>query len=91
MSLFKGQSYLTITLDCGTTVAAATVARILYEKPDGTKGYWTATATGTELSYTLVNGNIDQSGVWKLQAYVEIGGKKAYGEITTKIINEPIS
>lgn len=90
MSLYKGQSLLTITLDCGTSVASATTSRILYRKPSGTTGYWTATASGTELSYTLVDGDIDESGVWQIQAYAVIGGKKAYGEIINKQFNEPI-
>lgn len=90
MSLYKGQSLLTITLDCGTTVTSATTARILYRKPSGATGFWTATASGTELSYTLVNGDIDESGTWQLQGYTVIGGKTAYSEIINKQFNEPI-
>jgi hypothetical protein len=90
MSLYKGQSLLTITLDCGTDLTSATTTRILYRKPSGGTGYWTASASGTELSYTLNDNDIDESGTWQLQGYVIIGGKTAYSEIINKQFNEPI-
>ena len=90
MSLFNKQTLITITLDCGTTVTGASTARILYKKPNGTTGYWTATPSTQYLIYSVLNGDIDQSGVWEFQAYAVLSGKIAYGEIVYRNFKEPI-
>ena len=90
MSIFNTQSLLTITLDCGTSVVGATTARVLYQKPDGTTGYWNATPSTNYLIYSILDGDIDQSGVWRFQAYAVLTGKIAYGEIVYKDIQKPL-
>jgi hypothetical protein len=82
MSYYVGDSYTQISLDTGISLTGASVTRILYKKPNGIKGFWTATVLGTSLQYQLQNDNIDQDGIWSVQAYVEIGGKKAYGQVS---------
>lgn len=79
MSYYVGDSYTQISLDTGISLTGATVTRILYKKPNGIKGFWTATVSGTSLQYQLQNGDIDQDGIWEIQAYVVIAGKSAYG------------
>jgi hypothetical protein len=79
MPLYNNQSLITITLDTGIDLTAASNKRILYKKPNGIKGYWPATSTGNTLTYNVQNGDIDQVGIWTVQAYVEIGGLKSYG------------
>lgn len=79
MSYYVGDSYTQISLDTGISLTGATVTRILYKKPNGIKGFWTATVLGTSLQYQLQNGDIDQHGIWEIQAYVVIAGKSAYG------------
>jgi hypothetical protein len=83
MSYYVGDSYSSFSLDTGISLTGASVTKILYKKPSGLKGSWNATATGTVLSYQLQNGDIDEAGLWSIQAYVEIGGKKAYGKEST--------
>lgn len=78
---FTGQSLLQLRYDTGLDLTSATVKKILYVKPDGTQGSWVATTNSTSLVYDLLATDIDQSGNWKLQTYVEIGGKKGYGDI----------
>lgn len=90
MSLFNTQSVLTITLDTGTDTTLAAVKKILYEKPSKVKGEWTATGSTTFLSYVVVNGDIDVPGLWKFQAYLEIGGKKLFGDIVTENFDIPL-
>lgn len=58
----------------GIDLTTATAQSIYYQKPDGTTGSWTANITDGEVAYTTVSGNIDQVGVWYLQAYVELTG-----------------
>ena len=87
---FIGAGLPTIRLDTDLDLSSATVKRILYEKPDGTTGYWTATADDTYLTYNLANGDIDQRGQWKFQTYIEVSGEKAYGRITRIDFKSPL-
>lgn len=89
--LYNKQSLITITLDTGVDTTTASVKKILYEKPGKIKGEWTATSSTTFLSYNLSNGDIDVPGLWKFQAYLEIGGKKSYGTIVTENFDTPLN
>lgn len=82
---FKTQSLLTITVETGySNLASATVKRILFTKPNGSKGYFPGTVSGTTLTYQTTNSDIDQAGLWKFQAYIEVTGLKGFGDITTQ-------
>lgn len=92
MSTFKTQSLLSIVLETKyADLASAAVTKILYEKPKGQKGEWTAGVAGTTLIYDLQNGDIDQAGQWKFQAYIEVGGLKGFGHIATKQFDTPLT
>lgn len=80
-NIYKGQTLLTIKLETGLDISSATVKKINYKKPDGTIGSWTASADGTtKLSYSITANDINQVGIWKMQAFVTIAGKDAYGD-----------
>lgn len=91
MSYYAGQSNILITIDTGTSMAAAANPRILYTKPNGLKGFWVATPSGNNLTYQLLNDDIDQHGTWKFQAYAEIASKKAYGQIVEINFEKPLN
>jgi len=81
--VYVGDLGTVVTLDCGTNVSAATVRRILYTKPTGVTGAWTATASGTDsIAYTTagVTSDWDVAGTWLLQAEVTTAGGKWLGE-----------
>jgi hypothetical protein len=80
MTIYKNQSLVKITLETGQDLTGATNTKILYKKPDSTKGEWAATIVGTTLEYLVQNGNIDQDGNWELQSCIEIAGRKGYGQ-----------
>lgn len=88
MSVFQNQGLLAIKLDTGTNVTSASVKRILYKKPDGTSGYWTASSVenDTILVYNFIDTDLDQTGVWTFQAFVTISGRNGYGEYVQKEI-----
>jgi hypothetical protein len=89
---YKGQTLKLISVETGSSsLGSATVKRILYEKPGRQTGYFEGTASGTKLTYQPVDGDIDQTGLWKFQSYIEISGKKGYGDITTQYFETPIS
>jgi hypothetical protein len=91
MSLYKHQSLLTITLETNyASLASAEVTKILYEKPDGEKGFWNASVSGTKLVYNLANGDININGHWKFQSYIEVGGLKGLGVIVSKQFDIPL-
>lgn len=92
MSVFQNQGLLALKLDTGQDVSSASVKRILYRKPDGSSGYWTATQEGTSvLVYNLLNTDLDQIGVWTFQAFVTIAGKNGYGEYVQKEIKTKLT
>lgn len=76
---------LTIYEDDETTVvdvSAAATKTIYVKKPSGTKDSWTASFTtdGSDgkIYYTTTTGDIDETGTWLVQGYVEIGTSKYY-------------
>lgn len=82
MSIFTTQGLLTLTLETGTDISTATVLRINYKKPGGASGYFTGTLVGTtQIRYQFTDTDLDRAGLWKFQAYVEIGGLNAFGDI----------
>lgn len=79
--VFNEQSLLEIRLDTKYTLTGAINLKILYVKPDGTKGEWTGNATGTEIVYQVGANDIDVPGDWQVQAYFEKDGRKAFGTV----------
>ena len=89
--VFKTQSLLTISVETDyASLAAASTKLINYTKPQGQTGSFTATASGTTLTYALANGDIDQAGLWKFQAYIVVGGLKGIGSIDTHFFEAPL-
>lgn len=79
---------VTITEDgADLDISTATVKTIIITKPDGTVLTKTATflTDGTEgiIYYDTVSGDLDQSGFYKIQGYIEISGGSYYGSIST--------
>jgi hypothetical protein len=90
MSIYKNQSLLTLSLDTSADLTNTSDHRILYKKPDGTKGHFTASTSTTKIEYQTANGDLDQSGEWELQAYYVLSGKKAYGKIVKLKVEESL-
>ncbi len=91
MSYFINSGIVTLSLDTSIDITTASTKQILYQKPNGVKGAWTATADGTSLTYNLSNTDIDVPGVWKFQTYVEIGGKKGYGGVVETVFMQTLN
>jgi len=76
-----------IRLDAGESIADATLLRIYYKKPSGATGYWTATLEGTRYAtYTTLlssDDDLDESGNWEVQLYVESPDWTGYGEVSS--------
>lgn len=65
-------------------ISTATVKQFTLRKPDGTSVTKTAlfSATGTDgkLRYTTILNDLDQSGNWTLQVYLEMPGGKWHSD-----------
>lgn len=88
--LYKGDVGTEVLVDCGCDLTGATVTRLKVEKPDGTVIEWTAAIhQNNYLKYVTVAGDFDQSGEYKLQAYVKLPDWEGHGETTRfRIYNE---
>jgi hypothetical protein len=73
-------------VDTEESLAGSTDAALLYEKPGGSTGHWTATVVGTCIRYTTLAGAIDEEGTWKFQGWVAL----AAGSWSTVVIEEPV-
>jgi hypothetical protein len=79
--IFKNQGYLVIRLDTGLDLSSASNLQILYKKPSGVKGSYSAIAEGTKLTYAFTNADLNETGIWEFQTYLSMGGRDGYGDI----------
>ena len=81
-AVYKDQTLLTLRFDTLQDLSTATFPEILWIKPGGTKGLWSGTIDGTEITYDVQDGDIIP-GKWTFQVKYLVGSKIAYGEIVT--------
>lgn len=83
-NIFVGQSALRISARTGTALADVFSCEMRYEKPDGTRGIWTAFVSDGErgvVSYDVTGGEIDQAGWWRFWVFVTfIDERSAFGD-----------
>lgn len=92
IQVFKGQSLLQLRFDTGLNLAGATALKILYTKPNGQSGEFIVNVTdGTILVYNVGVNDIDMSGTWSFQTYVQIGGKDGYGQIVKQTFTNKLN
>lgn len=90
--LFVNQSLLSLSAPTGyDDLASADETKILYRKPSGITGSWNATVNGTDLTYNLVDGDIDERGMWQFQSYVLVGTLKGFGNLRSKFFKNPLT
>ena len=89
-----GTKFLVTFEDQGVVlpIAAATMLRIRFEKPNGTVVVQTATletdGSDGKAKYVSVLNDLDAAGIWYLQGYVELGGGKWYSDVQKFIVHE---
>ena len=77
-----------IVLDCGVNISTAIVRSIIVKKPDGSKVTWPAVIEGSNsIKYTALSGDIDLTGAWKVQAYIEMPTWKGHGTQSSFNVN----
>lgn len=78
--IYVGTEGLMIKVETGISLSGATVTKLKVKKPSGTEVEWTATVDGTKLVYVTQAGDLDEEGLYKIQAYVELGALKILGD-----------
>jgi len=79
---YVGDVGVEIVLDVGTDISKATVMIIKYKKPSGGRGFWDAEKKdATKIFYIPGPGELDDAGIWDMQAYVESPGWKLHGKV----------
>lgn len=68
-------------------LSAASLKNIILVKPDRTKmtktaDFYTDGSDG-KIKYVSVANDLDVIGIWRIQAYVEVGAKKLYTDISS--------
>ena len=84
--VYVGQR-LEIRLNTSANITGADEYGVLAIKPKGKEVVWVGTQDNETVVYTTAGksgavspGDMDEDGMWRLQAMVTIGGEKIYGE-----------
>ena len=80
---------LKIEIDTGVDLSGGS-AVIRYRKPSGTKGDWASDIDETIVYYNATPSDINEVGLWKLQAIVTISDKVYKSKIVYQRVNRPL-
>jgi len=82
VEVFQGDVGTKIILNAGQDISTATKLKIRYRKPNKVIGEWDAVLEGTDSVYYITQpGDLDVSGAWIIQLYVELPTWKGSGSI----------
>lgn len=88
--VYVGDVGTVIRLDVGEDVSGSTVS-MKVRKPDGTETAWSASVNAsdsTKIDHTTVSGDLDQAGVYELQASIDGASWDGLGETTELMVHE---
>ena len=92
MNIYAGQSSLRVSARTGTALSDVAVCEIRFEKPDGSRGAWTAFVSNAErgiVSYDVVDGDLDQAGWWRFWVFVTFTDERsAFGDAARIYVRE---
>jgi len=77
--LFNGQTFR-LSLDTDDDISLFT-GTILYIKPNRVTGSWTGTISNDIVYYNVQAGDVDVTGVWRVQAKAVNGANVKYGKV----------
>lgn len=85
--IYKGDIGTKIKINVGENIVTATIRKIKYKKPSGITGEWNALLEGTNYMYYITIANdINEKGIWLVQAYIELPDWKGHGETANFIV-----
>lgn len=91
---YIGQSLVTLTITVSGFDLSGSTAKILYRKPGGSSGEWTASITSNQVSYDISSSDVlsGDTGIWKFQVKVIKDSNTYYSKIidTSIKVSQPI-
>lgn len=88
--MYVGDVGTIITVDCGEALTGATTTNLLVKKPGGSIVTWSAAIYNTNyLRYTIQVNDLDENGVYHLQAYVIMPSWTGRGETDQFTVYDP--
>ena len=88
--VYLGDSGTKLLIDCQTDISAAISLSIRVRKPGGQMVDWPGTLEASNtMFYITLPDDLDQSGVWKLQAVVTFADGRWYGATADLIVFGP--
>ncbi|EFL52811.1 conserved hypothetical protein [Solidesulfovibrio fructosivorans JJ]] len=95
-AIYQGDAGLRIVLDCGRDITAATAPAIMVRKPDGSTARWQAAITTEDgetrfLTYVVRDGDLAQSGAYRLQASLSLGDWSGRGKTALLAVLPPFA
>lgn len=79
--VYVGMTGLRIRVDTGIDLSSASKVALKVRKPSGVEEEWIGFANRTYIEYDVQSGDLDETGFYKIQAYVELPGNIVlYGE-----------
>jgi len=88
------QGYATLILETGIDLASVNAEDIVikYQKPSGARGEWEAEVfETTKVIKNFANDELDQYGLWKVQAAFSVAGKNAFGNVTNFEVKQKVA
>jgi len=86
---YVGEEGTTLLVNTGVDITSATTTNLYVIKPDGTASEWVGSATDTTyITYTIVEDDFDQAGVYLIKSYVVVGDWSGYGNEASLAIYE---
>jgi hypothetical protein len=91
-NIFVGQSALRVSVRTGTALVDVASCEIRYEKPDGSRGGWSAFVSDPNrgvISHDLLGNELDQAGWWRFWVYVRFNDERAsVGDVTKVFVRK---
>jgi hypothetical protein len=81
--IYVGTVGTVFLVETGYSLASASAVALQVTKPSGDTVTWTGTKSTTKIQYTIKEGDLDESGVWKLQSSITSTAWTGLGETTT--------
>lgn len=79
-TVYKNTVGTVLVVDCGEVITGATDIKLLVMKPDETEVEWNAVIDGeTKIRYIVKSGDLDQVGLYKVQASLTLGSWSGRG------------
>jgi hypothetical protein len=93
METFIGDT-VQIILDTGIDISGFTSFIMKYRRPDGSSGIWVAEIDPTNVKrmiYLTLQDDLNQSGMWAVQAHVELNGTMLHGKWVNFTVYVPLA